>query len=116
MENGQTDGRPSDVDSQIGSQASDASEGQAAERPAAPAAIPLEALLALTQALKLTHTGARTEVRPPSFNGEGDLTLFLKHSYLRILIPMNGNESATKAGVVRGFFRVRLLRVAFRRQ
>ena len=82
MEDGQADGRSSDVDSQIGSQASDASEGQAAERPverpAAPAAIPLEALLALTQALKLTHTGARTEVRPPSFNGEGDLTLFLK--------------------------------------
>ena len=60
-------------------------EGQAAERPverpatpAAPAAIPMEALLALTQALKLTGAGPRTEIRPPSFNGEGDLSLFLK--------------------------------------
>ena len=82
MENGQL----SDVDSQTNSQASDASEGQAAERPAverpatpaAPAAIPMEALLAITQALKLTGTGPRTEIRPPSFNGEGDLSLFLK--------------------------------------
>ena len=78
MEDGQTGGQLSDVDSQTNSQASDASEGQAAERPATPAAIPMEALLAITQALKLTNTGPRTEIRPPSFNGEGDLSLFLK--------------------------------------
>ena len=45
--------------------------------PAVPTAIPMKALLALTQALKLTNTGSR--IRPPSFHGEGDLTLFLKH-------------------------------------
>ena len=82
MEDGQTDKQPSDVDSQISSRAPDASEGQAAERlverPATPAAIPMEDLLAITQALKLTNTGPRTEIRPPSFNGEGDLSLFLK--------------------------------------
>ena len=85
MEEGQTSGQLSDVDSQPNSQASDASEGRATERPveqpatpAAPAAIPMEALLALTQALKLTGAGPRTEIRPPSFNGEGDLSLFLK--------------------------------------
>ena len=38
----------------------------------------MEVMLALTQALKLTSSGSRTEMRPPSFNGEGDLTLFLK--------------------------------------
>ena len=85
MEEGQTSGQLSDVDSQPNSQASDASEGRATEQPveqpatpAAPAAIPMEALLALTQALKLTGAGPRTEIRPPSFNGEGDLSLFLK--------------------------------------
>ena len=85
MEGGQSSGQLSDVDSQPNSQASDASEGRATERPveqpatpAAPAAIPMEALLALTQALKLTGAGPRTEIRPPSFNGEGDLSLFLK--------------------------------------
>ena len=85
MEEGQSSGQLSDVDSQPNSQASDASEGRATERPveqpatpAAPAAIPMEALLALTQALKLTGAGPRTEIRPPSFNGEGDLSLFLK--------------------------------------
>ena len=81
MEEGQTSGHLSDVDSQPNSQASDASEERPVERPAtpaAPAAIPMEALLALTQALKLTGAGPRTEIRPPSFNGEGDLSLFLK--------------------------------------
>ena len=82
MDDGQTGGQPFDVDSQISSQASDASEGQATERPVerprTPAAIPMEALLAITQALKLTNTGSRTEIRPPNFNGEGALKLFLK--------------------------------------
>ena len=86
MEDGQTGGQLFDVDSQINSQVSDASEGQAAERPvewpverpSTPAAIAMEALLAITQALKLTNTGPRTEIRPPSFNGEDDLSLFLK--------------------------------------
>ena len=81
MEEGQTSGHLSDVDSQPNSQASDAREERPVERPAtpaAPAAIPMEALLALTQALKLTGAGPRTEIRPPSFNGEGDLSLFLK--------------------------------------
>ena len=40
--------------------------------------IPIEALLAITQALKLSNTGNRPEIRPPSFNGEGDLKLFIK--------------------------------------
>ena len=81
MEEGQASGHLSDVDSQPNSQASDAREERPVERPAtpaAPAAIPMEALLALTQALKLTGAGPRTEIRPPSFNGEGDLSLFLK--------------------------------------
>ena len=38
----------------------------------------MEALLAITQALKLSNTGNRPEIRPPSFNGEGDLKLFIK--------------------------------------
>ena len=46
--------------------------------PAAPAVIPMEALLAITQALKLSSTGNRPEIRPPSFSGEGDLKLFIK--------------------------------------
>ena len=62
--------------------ASKASIGMAPAAPvasaAAPAAIPMEALLAIIQALKLFNTGNRTEIRPPSFSGEGDLTLFLK--------------------------------------
>ena len=45
---------------------------------AAPAAIPMEALLSITQALKLSNSAPRSEIRPPTFNGEGDLTLFLK--------------------------------------
>ena len=46
--------------------------------PAAPAVIPMEALLAITQALKLSNTGNRPEIRPPSFSGERDLNLFIK--------------------------------------
>ena len=38
----------------------------------------MEALPAIIQALKLSNTGSRPEIRLPSFNGEGDLTLFLK--------------------------------------
>ena len=38
----------------------------------------MEALLAITQALKLSNTSSRSEIQPPTFNGEGDLTLFLK--------------------------------------
>ena len=79
MESEPTDRRPSDTDSQISGQASDSSEGHAMERPvtpAAPAAIPMEALLALKQALKLANTGSR--IRQPSFHEEGDLTSFFK--------------------------------------
>ena len=46
--------------------------------PAARAVIPMEALLAITQALKLFSAGNRPGIRQPSFSGEGDLTLFLK--------------------------------------
>ena len=79
----QADRRPSDTDSQTGDQASNFSEEQK-ERPvtpvmpAAPATIPMEAQLALTQALEPTNPGLRTEIRPPNLNGEGDLSLFLK--------------------------------------
>ena len=38
----------------------------------------MEALPAITQTLKLSSTGSRPEIRPSSFNSEGDLTLFLK--------------------------------------
>ena len=38
----------------------------------------MEALLAITQALKLSNTGNWPEIRPPSFSGEGDLKLFIK--------------------------------------
>ena len=38
----------------------------------------MEALLAITQALKLSNTSSQSEIRPPTFNGEGNLTLFLK--------------------------------------
>ena len=82
MENVQMDRRPCDTESQASGPASDVSEGQMeerpVERPVTPAAIPMEALLAITQALKLSGSRPRTEIRPPSFNGEGDLTLFLK--------------------------------------
>ena len=37
----------------------------------------MEALPAITQTLKLSSTGSRPEIRPLSFNSEGDLTLFL---------------------------------------
>ena len=36
----------------------------------------MEALLAITQALKLSNTGSLTKTQPPSFNGEKYLTLF----------------------------------------
>ena len=84
MNDEQTDRRPSDTNSQIGGQASDSSDGQTTKRPATPvtpatsAAIPIEALLALTQALELAIPIPRAEVRPPSLNGEGDFILFLK--------------------------------------
>ena len=58
----------------------DFSERQPVERPvtsAAPATVPMETLLAITQALKLSSTGNRVEIRPPSFSGEGISTLFL---------------------------------------
>ena len=82
MEAERTDRQQSDTDSQDSRPVSDFSEERPTERPAAPAAapaaIPMEALLAITQALKLSSTNSRTEIRPPSFSGEGDLTLFLK--------------------------------------
>ena len=85
MSDDQLDRRPSDTDSQVSGPASDASdrqmENQPVEQPAAPAApvaILIEALLAITQALKLSNSGPRSEIRPPTFNGEGDLMLFLK--------------------------------------
>ena len=40
---------------------------------AAPAAIPMEALLAITQALKLSNTGNRMEILLPSFSSESHL-------------------------------------------
>ena len=60
MEAGRTVGQPTDTDSQDSRPVSDFSEGQPTERPvmpAAPAAIPMEALLAITQALKLSNQG-----------------------------------------------------------
>ena len=87
MSDEQRDERPSDADSQASGPASVASNGQMEDlpdgRPATPAApaataIPMEALLAITQALKLSSSAPRSEIRPPTFNGEGDLTLFLK--------------------------------------
>ena len=88
MEAERTDRQQSDTDSQDSRAVSDFSEEQPTERSvtpaapeapaAAPAAISMKALLAITQALKLSNTSNRTEIRPPSFSGEGDLTLFLK--------------------------------------
>ena len=52
--------------------------GTPVTKPAAPAVIPIEALLTITQTLKLFSAGSRQEIQPPSFNGEGDLTLSLK--------------------------------------
>ena len=85
MSDDQLDRRPSDTDSQASGPVSDTSNRRMEEQlhgqpaaPAAPAAIPMEALLAITQALKLSSTSSRSEIRPPTFNGEGDLTLFLK--------------------------------------
>ena len=46
--------------------------------PAAPATISIEALIAVTHALSLSNSTPRSEIRPPTFNGEGNLTLFLK--------------------------------------
>ena len=85
MSDDQLDERPSDTDSQVSGPASDASDRRMDNQPAghpvapaAPAAIPMEALIALTQALKLSNPTLRSEIRPPIFNGEGDLILFLK--------------------------------------
>ena len=85
MSDDQLDERPSDADSQLSGLVSDASGRRMDDQPAghpaapaAPAAIPMEALLALTQALKLSNPTPKSEIRPPTFNGEGDLTLFLK--------------------------------------
>ena len=84
MSDDQRDERPLDTDSQVSGPASVASneriEDQPDGRPVTPAAtaIPMEALLAITQALKLSSSAPRSEIRPPTFNGEGDLTLFLK--------------------------------------
>ena len=80
---GQTDRQLYDLDSQEDNgPASVSSAGQPVEpavtMPAAPAAIPIEALLAITQVLKLSNTKNRPEIRPPRFNGEGDLKLFIK--------------------------------------
>ena len=83
---GQTDRQLYDLDSQEDNgPASVSSAGQPVEpavtmpaTPAAPAAIPIEALLAITQVLKLSNTKNRPEIRPPRFNGEGDLKLFIK--------------------------------------
>ena len=85
MSDDQLDGRASDADSHASRPASDASDRRLEDvpveqpaAPAAPAAITMEALLAITQALKLSSPAPRSEIRPPTFNGEGDLTLFLK--------------------------------------
>ena len=85
MSDDQLDRRPSDTDSQASGPASDTSDRRLEEQltgqpaaPATPAAILMEALLAITQALKLSSTSSRSEIWPPTFNGEGDLTLFLK--------------------------------------
>ena len=81
-EGGQTDRQLSDSDSQDSGSASVSSVGQPVEppvtTPATPAVIPMEALLAITQARKLSSTGNRPETRPPSFSGEGDLKFFIK--------------------------------------
>ena len=82
-EGGQADRQLSDSDSQEdGGPASVSRAGQPVEpavmAPAAPAVIPMEALLAITQALKLFNTRNRPEIGPPSFSGERDLKLFIK--------------------------------------
>ena len=81
-EGGQTDRQLSDSDGQDSGPASVSNAGQPVEppvtTPAAPAVIPMEALLAITQPLKLSSTGNRPEIRPPRFSGEGDLKLFIK--------------------------------------
>ena len=73
MSDDQLDERPSDTDSQVSGPASDASDRRMDNQPAghpvapaAPAAIPMEALLALTQALKLSNPTPRSEIRPPT--------------------------------------------------
>ena len=84
MSDDQLDRQPSDAGSQVSGPVSVTSdrrlEDQPDGRPVTPAAtaIPMEALLAITQALKLSSSAPRSEIRPPTFNGEGDLTLFLK--------------------------------------
>ena len=81
-EGGQADRQLSDSDSQEdGGPASVSREGQPVEpavmTPAAPTVIPMEALLAITRAMKLSNTGNRPKIRSPSFSGEGDLKLFI---------------------------------------
>ena len=59
------DGQLSDTDSQDGRPVSDFSERVSVEQPVTPvvpAAIPMEARLAITKALKLSSTGNRTEI------------------------------------------------------
>ena len=56
-----------DKRSQVSGPASDANdrqmEDQPIKQPAAPAVIPIEVLVAITQALKLSHTGPRSEIQ-----------------------------------------------------
>ena len=80
MSDDQRDERPSDTDSQASGPASVASnermEDQPDGRPVTPAApaataIPMETLLAITQALKLSSSAPRSEIRPPTFKWQG---------------------------------------------
>ena len=48
------------------------------ERPAPAAPIPIDALLALMQTVKIVSAGPKTDIRLPSFDDERNLLLFLK--------------------------------------
>ena len=48
-----------------------------AEKPPAPA-IPMDALLALMQTIKMASAGPKTKIQPPIFDSERDLSFFLR--------------------------------------
>ena len=82
-EGGQTDRQLSDSDSQEDSgPASVSSAGQPVEpavtTPASLTIIPIKTLLTITQTLKLSNTKNRPKIKPPNFNNEKNLKLFIK--------------------------------------
>ena len=66
----------SDADSQASDQVFREGTRGTEERPAPAAPIPIDALLALMQTVKIVSAGPKTDIRLPSFDDERNLLLF----------------------------------------